>query len=171
MMSFTKGLFSGDNAIARAAGLVCLLAAVAVPAHASTISSYAPVVPMIYAGDPNGTPPDSPDNRIDPNTSASPFSGVVSLYIQYDDANGTEGFICSGALVNNRDIVTAGHCVDTTGQGKLIDLNAPNSEVLAVFNSNGTRNAVIAAASVSMNKDYKGFGNCPAADTDPKSFC
>jgi hypothetical protein len=28
-----------------------------------------------------------------------------------------------------------------------------------------------AAASVSMHADYKGFGNCPAAVTDPEAFC
>ena len=81
MMSITKGLFSGAKAIARAAGLVCLLGAVAAPVHANVISSHAPVAPMVYAGDPNGTPPDSPDNRVDPNTAASPFSGGVSLAI------------------------------------------------------------------------------------------
>ena len=42
------------------------------------------VTPAIVAGDPNGTPPDSPANRVDPNVATSPFSGVVSINIRYE---------------------------------------------------------------------------------------
>jgi hypothetical protein len=40
--------------------------------------------------------------------------------------------------------------------------------VRVVFNSNGDFNAIITASKVSMNPDYKGFGNCPAG---VDSFC
>jgi hypothetical protein len=36
---------------------------------------------MIVAGDPNGTPADSPENRVDANTADSPYAGVGSLKI------------------------------------------------------------------------------------------
>lgn len=105
----------------------------------------------------SGAAPDSPDARVDPNVSSSPFSGVVSIATQYDGKQ----FICTGTLVGKRQVVTAGHCVDTDGKGTLIDLKKQGNNVLVVFNSNGTSNSVVAASSVSMHKDYNGFGVCP----------
>src|SRR5258705_12656927 len=114
-------------------GLIAgLSAAISLPAQARI--EGADVKPLIVAGDPAGTPPDSPTNRVDPNTASSAFSGVVSINIRYDD----QSFICSGTLVSKRHVVTAGHCVDTDGTGKLIDLTKPGSDVRAVFNASPT---------------------------------
>jgi hypothetical protein len=125
----------------------------AVAAHASVLAGSV-VVPVITAG----APPDSPAAHVDANTPASPFSGVVSINIRYDG----KSFLCSGTLVGKRQVISAGHCVDTDGNGALVDLHKPGSDVRVVFNSNGSLNAIVNAASVSMEPDYQGFGHCPA---------
>jgi hypothetical protein len=106
-----------------------------------------------------GALPDTPAAHVDANSAASPYSGVVSINIRYSD---NSSFICSGALVGKRTVISAGHCVDKDGNGQVIDINAPGNDVRVVFNSNGTFNALIGAVKVSMNPDYQGFGNCPA---------
>jgi secreted trypsin-like serine protease len=135
-----------------------LLMATASFAHAGIQESK--VTPTITAG----APPDSPGARVDPNVSSSKFSGVVSLYIQNGDLAG----ICSGALVGKRQVVSAGHCVDSAGNGVAVDLNKPGTSVDVVFNSNGTSNDIIRTTKISINPDYAGFGNCPAG---VNSFC
>jgi len=131
----------------------------ATPVVGSTVS------PLVVAG----APPDSPANRVDSNTAASPFSGVVSINIRYDG----QSFICSGTLVSKRDVVTAGHCVDTNGQGQLIDINQAGNDVRVVFNASAVvgspGRAIVTADKVSMNPNYQGFGNCPYATTT--DFC
>ncbi len=130
-------------------------------AHAGLVAPGATLTPLIVAGDPNGTPPDSPGNRVDPNTPTSAFSGVVSINIRYSG----KSFICSGTLVSKRDVVTAGHCIDVDGNGTKIDINAAGNDVRVVFNASSVvgdpNRAIMTAASVSMNPDYQGFGNCP----------
>lgn len=138
-----------------AAGLL----AGAMPAAASILTNGI-FMPAITAG----APPDSPAARVDPNTPASPYSGVVSINIRYDG----QSFICSGALVGRRSVISAGHCVDTDGNGAIIDLNAPGADVRVVFNSDGNRNALMTAVAVSMSPDYQGFGVCPPG---VDSFC
>jgi hypothetical protein len=129
-----------------------VLVGAAAPAQASLLPQ-AIYKPMITSG----ALPDSPQARVDGNTSASPFSGVVSIYTSYDG----QGFICSGALVGKRSIVSAGHCVDSDGNGTVVDLNKPGTSVQVVFNSDGDYNDVISASKVSIDAGYQGFGNCP----------
>jgi len=143
------------------------LAGVVGSASAAPISSLGTLVPTMVAG----ALPDSPAARVDPNLPTSPFSGVVSINIRY--SNG-DSFICTGTLVSKRDVVSAGHCVDSDGQGHIIDINQPGNDVRVVFNSQPNvgdpGRAIITADHVYMNPNYQGFGNCPAA-VNPPSFC
>jgi hypothetical protein len=111
------------------------------------------VTPLITAG----APPDSPGAHVDANAASSQFSGVVSINVRYDG----QSYICSGALVGKRQVISAGHCVDTNGNGQIVDINKPGSDVRVVFNSNGNVNALMTATKVSMHGDYQGFNICP----------
>lgn len=159
-------MFHQNQILKKMAGCVLvagLFAGVTSTAQAS-IFERGDVVPLITAG----APPDSPDARVDVNAASSAFSGVVSLNIRYDG----QSFICSGALVGKRSVVSAGHCVDTDGNGTMVDITKPGTDVRVIFNNGSANNgnAVITASAVSMNPNYAGFGNCPAA-TPAGSFC
>jgi hypothetical protein len=134
-----------------------LLGASSAQASIMTDITYTPLITA-------GALPDSPGAHVDANNPASAYSGVVSLNIRYSG----KSFICSGALVGKRTVVSAGHCVDTDGNGSVIDINAPGNDVRVVFNSNGNVNALMTAVKVSMNPDYKGFGKCPVGVS---AFC
>ena len=150
--------------------------AVAGPAFAGSYASLGNIVPSsstmgtIVPNIVAGAPPDSPGARVDPNLPTSPFSGVVSINIRYSG----QSFICTGTLVSKRDVISAGHCVDTNGQGHLIDITQPGNDVRVVFNSQPNPGdpgrAIITADAVYMNPFYQGFGNCPAA-VPPGNFC
>ncbi|MCE3264838.1 MAG: sorting protein [Pseudoduganella sp.] len=157
-----ENVILGNTAIKKLLGVVLALGAVGSASASSVASLTTPVTPLISSGD----APDSPGNRVDPNVNSSRFSGVVSLAVQYDN----QLFICSGTLVGKRQVVTAGHCLDTNGNGSLIDLNKPGSSVRVVFNAaaSGAGSHVIGATKVSMHADYAGFGNCPAG---VNTFC
>jgi secreted trypsin-like serine protease len=104
----------------------------------------------------SGALPDTPAAHVDPNVASSPYSGVVSINIRYDG----QSFICSGALIGKRQVMTAGHCVDTDGNGHYVDLNKEGTDVRVVFNSNGNVNALINANKVAVHEGYQGFNNC-----------
>jgi hypothetical protein len=70
---------------------------------------------LYAAGDPNGTPPDSPDHRIDPNTAASPFAGVGS--IQLVRGKNLAGLGGSAVAIGPRHVLTAAHVVDINRNG------------------------------------------------------
>jgi hypothetical protein len=109
----------------------------------------------------SGALPDTPGAHVDPNTPGSALSGVVSINIRYMEGDVQQSFICSGALVGKRQVISAGHCVDTDGNGHYVDITKPGNDVRVVFNSNGNVNALITASSIAVDKDYQGFNNCP----------
>jgi Trypsin/PEP-CTERM motif len=114
------------------------------------------VTPVITSG----ALPDSPSAHVDANTPNSLYSGVVSINIRYS-VNGTpQSFICSGALVGKRQVISAGHCVDTDGNGHYVDITKPGNDVRVVFNSNGNINGLITASSFAVSSEYQGFNNC-----------
>lgn len=130
----------------------------------------------------SGAPPDSPSARVDANTTSSLYSGVVSINIRFSSAP-TDSYICSGALVGKRQVISAAHCVDSDGQGTVIDITQPGADVRVVFNNSntGTRynpadpgaggnpdRALITASKVVIHPNYQGFGVCPIGVT---SFC
>lgn len=162
-------------------------------AHASVVSGGT-IEAKIIAGSAGGVPPDSPSARVDANVTGSAFSGVVSINIEFGIGTADyASFICSGALVGKRQVVSAGHCIDSDGLGHKIDLSDPTNRVRVLFNNanfnpadpiNSARfnpgnpgaggnpdRAIVTAASVAMNPNYAGFGYCPAAVLDPDAFC
>jgi hypothetical protein len=104
---------------------------------------------LIVAGDPNGTPPDSPDNRVDPNTTTSPFAGVGSLSIG-------GSFLCSGAAISLLQILTAAHCLDLNDNGTVDVLPF---EVVFNLNFGGDLTQSIPASSLVIHPDFTGFNN------------
>jgi hypothetical protein len=155
-------LLLGAGAAQAASGSVYNLRGVANDAELSNMA------PLIIAGN----PPDSPNARIDPNLSTSPWAGVVSINIRYSGSS----FICSGAMISATHVLTAGHCVDTDGNGSNINITTPGNDVRVIFNNQATAASantftLVTATQVQMNPNYAGFGNCPAAVTDPSIFC
>lgn len=120
------------------------------------------IVPLILAGQ----LPDTPAARVDSNSPASPFSGVVSINIRYNDPTSgvPQSFICSGSMVSATQVLSAAHCIDTNGKGKVINLATPGSDIRVVFNT-PTGFSLISAVSAIIHPNYQGFNICPDAST------
>jgi hypothetical protein len=153
---------AGGATLAFAVQLLSFSGAAEASLAADLISNGATVRPVIVSGG----PPDSPANRVDPNVAASPFNGVVSINIRYiDPATSRQlSFICSGTMITPTHVLTAGHCVDTDGNGSVVDITKPGNDVRIVLNDQDPFTAatdLITASKVTMNPNYQGFGNCP----------
>lgn len=117
------------------------------------------IQPAILAGDPLGSPPDSPSDRIDPNTTTSPFAGVGSVGVSVP---GVGDFLGSGTAISRRHILTAAHVLDVQNDDGIADVLPEN----AVFNLNfgGILTHQIAASAVTIFPGYQGFEATPNND-------
>ena len=115
------------------------------------------IVPIIVAGDPNGSPPDTPTNRISTNTLASAYAGTANILIG-------GSFFCSATPIADRYLISAGHCVDSNGNGT----NDFGTNIRVTFNANGNSSTVIfpsGVAAVHTHPNFTGFAN-PSINDD-----
>lgn len=108
----------------------------------------------IMAGSATGTPPDSPANRVDPNTTSSPFAGVGSVM--------AGAYMGSGTPITPRHILTAGHLLDTDDDGSI---DVTPAQVSFYLNYGGSPSQVIGASALAIHPDFTGFLN-PALNDD-----
>lgn len=112
---------------------------------------------LIVGGDLSGAPPDSPQDRIDPNVPTSPYAGVGSVR-----ANVTGGYYFgTGTLVSPRHVLTAAHVLDINDNG--------TSDVLpgavSFYLNDGPVPTIMAVDAVEICPTYSGFNN-PAVNDD-----
>lgn len=108
---------------------------------------------VMLSGVPNGSPPDTPANRIDPNTETSDFAGVGSISVNDPQAG---SFLCTGAAISPLHILTAGHCLDLSNTGT-ISILPENVKFYLNFGSNLSH--TIQATSLFVHPNYQGFAN------------
>ena len=113
------------------------------------------VQPVILAGGYYVTPADAPPNRVDPNTTSSPFAGVVAVGLR-------GAFEGSGVLISPRHVLTAGHLLDLNHDGQ-IDVAASDLQVHLNYGGNSTQ--ILGVVRVAMHPDFTGFNN-PALNDD-----
>ena len=116
---------------------------------------------LMVAGDPNGSPADSPGLRVDANTTASPYAGVGSLKV---DATGFDGYIYIGSAtaIGPTHVLTAAHMLDLDNNGS-IDVAPADVEFNLNFGSDLSH--VITASAFSVHPDWTGFVN-PSTNDD-----
>lgn len=108
---------------------------------------------VIEAGSAGGVPPDSPANRVDANVGGQ-FPGVVSLQVVHPTLG---DFICTGSIIDNTHVLTAGHCFDQDSDGAPdagIELNS-----IVHINDGGAPSATRGITQVDIHPDFSGFAN------------
>lgn len=116
---------------------------------------HSTAIPAITSGDPNGTPPVTPADLIDPNVPESPWAGVVAL-----NPNGNN--VCTGTVLSPTVILTAAHCTDFSGDGT-VDISLTATEVH--FNHQDSEIVYTGVADIINHPDYTGFAN-PVVNDD-----
>ena len=137
--------------------LVCMALAAGLLISAPTLAQEGlTYYPMLVAGDPAGTPPDSPTGRIIDNTdTGSPFAGVGS--VQKNSI-----IVGTAAPITPWRVLTAAHLFDTNNNGVL---DADPGIYSFTLNYGGDLTSVHTAVDVQLNPDFTGFGN-PAVNDD-----
>lgn len=114
------------------------------------------LTPVIVAGDPLGTPSDSPTNRINPNSPVSAYAGTAHIFIG-------NSFVCTATPISDRYLISANHCVDVDDDGD----NDFGTNIRVTFNVSGDNSTVIfpsGVAAVYTHPDYTGFNNPNVSD-------
>ena len=112
--------------------------------------------PVIQAGLPDGSPPDSPADRVDANVGTSPFAGVGSLEI--NDQGST--FLCTASVISPTQVLTAAHCFDPDADGVI----HPDVSATFYLNANGTFSSTHSVSSFVIHPGYEGFDHNPHDD-------
>lgn len=114
--------------------------------------------PVIMAGLYTGAATDdSPQLRVDPNTTTSPFAGVGSL-----ERNASGRLWATAVPVTRWHLLTAGHAVDVDHNG--IPDVAP-ADLKFYLNSGGDLSSIHGITAIAMHPNFTGF-NSPALNDD-----
>lgn len=153
LCKFRTGSFPGSAKgpiAASAAAFLLLLGSVpwatpAALASATPLPEEIMLLPMIVAGDPSGSPADTPTDRIDANTTSSPFAGVGSITSSLGR--------CSGTVISQRHVITAAHCFDNQNDGTI---DASLQSIVFNLNFGGDLTHQIGVGALDVNPEYLG---------------
>jgi hypothetical protein len=116
--------------------------------------------PTVSAGSPKVNPADTPSDRVDANSSSSPYAGVGSIQV----VTRTGSFVATGAVIGSKYVLTAAHIIDANNDGKM-DRRDGTQGIYFILNSDGDVTYKIPVAEVHIHPDFTGF-NAPAVNDD-----